>query len=259
MSVTSHSAALAELKKSSPENADMFVAWLERARNEDLFDAIVVDEGQDLSADSWAGLELCQRSKTGHFYVFSDDNQRLTKGTPAWPANLIPYMLTRNLRNTQPICALSLPHYSGPGLKAAGPVGRAIEWIEARGGSETLRQLERVISRLLGPDEMKAESIVILTPTMRPPFSNAIEVCGVPLVAAHQGATGRIVLDTIKEFKGLERPLVVLLNPEDCIDDPEQMYTALTRARSHLIVIGSPEAMAIMKQVAEKMSLSRKR
>ena len=257
--VVANKAGLASSKTSSPDAAERLLESLQRASNEDLYDAIIVDEGQDLSADAWAALELCQRSKTAHFYVFSDDNQRLTRGKSAWPAGLIPFGLTRNLRNTQPICALSLPHYSGPGLKAAGPVGRTVEWIEARGLPETLRKLNQLIARLLGPDEMKPEDIVILTAKSQPAFSSGNMICGIPLVPVQHGGTGRIVIETVREFKGLERALVILLNPEDCIDDPEQMYTALTRARSHLIVIGASESMALMRQLADSKTSSRKR
>jgi hypothetical protein len=119
--------------------------------------------------------------------------------------------------------------------------------------------LNQTISRLLGPDEMRAEDIAILTATKEPPFSNNIDICGMPLVSVERAGTGRIVFETIREFKGLERSLVVLLNPEDCVDDPEQMYTALTRARSHLVVIGAPESMALMRQLAEAKPSARKR
>ena len=244
---------------SPSESAERIFEWLKDAGSDALYDAVVVDEGQDLSSSAWAALELCQRTKAGQFYVFCDDNQRLNRGTPAWPAGLVPYGLSRNLRNTQPLCALSLPHYAGPGLIAAGPVGRTVEWVEARDRSDSLRKLNQIMSRLLGPDEMKPEDIVLLAAEMESPFSTTSEICGVPLVSIRHGGPGKMVFDTVKAFKGLERALVVLLNPEDFIDDPETMYTALTRARSHLIVIGTPESMALMRQLAEHRPSLRKR
>lgn len=238
--------------------AENLVRALEELPPDRLFDAIVVDEGQDFAASWWAAIGLALiDAKTAHFYVFHDDNQRVYPGVAGWPADLVPYTLTRNLRNSRTICALSLPFYAGSSLKAAGPDGRLVEWIMVGDPSEVPVILNRLVARLTGPDEIRIEDIAILVRTIPPltayPGNRA---SGFALTRASAPARGALVMESVAEFKGLERKVVILLHPETMIDDPEHMYVGLSRARSHLIVVGDGDAMQLLQQLARKAARS---
>lgn len=56
-----------------------------------------------------------------------------------------------------------------------------------------------------------------------------------------------VVVDTIKRFKGLERPVVILIVGDGEIDSRELAYVAFTRARSYLCVVGSEEDLYWLK------------
>jgi hypothetical protein len=234
--------------------AEALVATLAELPLDRLFDAIIVDEGQDFPASWWAAIDLCLRdAKQAYLYVFHDDNQRVYPSMPGWPSDLVPYKLTRNLRNTQTICALSMPFYAGSQLRAAGPEGRAIEWVPARGQAASSIELNRLVARLTGPDEIRIEDVAILARSV--PLPNTYpgnRISGFALTRASSPARGRLLLDSVADFKGLERKVVILLHPETMVDDPESMYVGVSRARTHLIVVGDPEAMALMQQLARK-------
>jgi hypothetical protein len=217
-----------------------------------LYDAIVVDEGQDFRAAWWVALELCLRDATsGEFYVFYDDNQRVYPGTSGWPGDLMPYTLTRNVRNTKPVCAQSLPFYAGSPLKAAGPEGRPVEWIEAETDQDVLVALHRMVARLTGPDEIRVEDIAVLARGLPPAARlSGNRISGFPLTRADAPNRGELTLDTVARFKGLERRVIILVNPETMIDDPELLYVGVTRASLHLIVIGAAGAAALMQSMA---------
>ena len=58
-----------------------------------------------------------------------------------------------------------------------------------------------------------------------------------------------ILCDTIRRFKGLERPVIVLV--ELTADDPGRLgrllYVGASRARQHLVVIGSPVVLEALR------------
>ena len=53
---------------------------------------------------------------------------------------------------------------------------------------------------------------------------------------------GVVLFETVRRFKGLERPVVILCElPDDDERLDQLLYTALTRATTHLVVIAPPE------------------
>ena len=56
-------------------------------------------------------------------------------------------------------------------------------------------------------------------------------------------------MDTVRRFKGLERPLVIVHLDEDVTSTSELTYVALTRARSLLVVVGTPAHLAVAKGI----------
>lgn len=56
-------------------------------------------------------------------------------------------------------------------------------------------------------------------------------------------APARVVLESVRRFKGLERQVVILTGVEETTEE-ELLYVGLTCARSHLAVIGSPAGLS---------------
>ena len=57
---------------------------------------------------------------------------------------------------------------------------------------------------------------------------------------------GKVVFDSIRRFKGLERPVAILVELEDVLDSPELLYVGITRANAHLVVVGRGEVIVRM-------------
>ena len=65
--------------------------------------------------------------------------------------------------------------------------------------------------------------------------------------ANHEDATERLVADTFLRFKGLERPIIVVVEPGDDKAKRQyetRMHIAMTRAMTAVVVIASEEAVA---------------
>ena len=230
------------------------------------YHAIVVDEGQDFDAEWLASLEaLLIDGREDVLYVFHDPAQAIYRDDVVAQLELPTYPLETNCRNAQPIHAL-VARLSEGGLagEALRSDGRAPEFIEAAAGAETVEALRTLLHRLRVEEGVAPWDIAVLTgtrledsavwPVPGRRFGN--EVLGNPAVddaGRHLGQSSHLIpalptdvilCDTIRRFKGLERPVVILVELK--ADDPRLarlLYVGASRARQHLVVIGSPAVL----------------
>jgi hypothetical protein len=205
------------------------------------FDAIIVDEGQDFAEDWWTALQLALTDPDqGILYVFFDDNQRLYRRADSLPHDLDVFPLTKNLRNTKPIHHLASAYYAGGKLEGAGPEGREPELIEAKSDHAVLKEVSRYLHKLVKEERVHPEDVAVLTGRSRNKSAlgrkdviGAFSTC-----CGETPERGKVVFDSIRRFKGLERPVVILVELEEIIDSPETLYVGITRANAHLAVVG---------------------
>lgn len=220
-------------------------ALLMAAVEEDIrFDAIIVDEGQDFRPKALQTLEqLLTDQEEGHFHVFYDDNQRIytRKRIPFdWPT----FPLTKNLRNTDPIHKQVVKYYYDPARnRSSGIPGPEPLFVNVQThGSEA--EAVRHALEMLEAEGVPPEWIVILTPRSRDNSSwqpNETRWGKYSPVWGLQKTFGKqINCCTIQSFKGLERPVVILTELDHLHPDQRDLllYVALSRAKTHLVVIG---------------------
>lgn len=207
-----------------------------------MFDAIIVDEGQDFSDTWWLALQMLQRDQErGVFYVFYDDNQKVYQRPANMPVEELPFKLTTNCRNTRAIHAAFQGFYrSEEAISSLGPEGRAVEWQLYNDGDTDLRAaLTERLTRLVYVEEVRVQDIVVLSPggltaapleSMKPPgaFSLSAKLSVRP---------DEVWSPTIRQFKGLESPVVILVVPPDIHPLEELMYVGLSRAMNHVVVL----------------------
>lgn len=226
----------------------MFLEALDR-KPELAFDAIVIDEAQDFQSEQ---LELLQLALTDAaasiLYVFVDMEQAIY-GRTDWPFSKVDeFPLTLNLRNTRSIHECGLRFRSAGELASDAPEGRPVTLIEAADPTSPLRSLTKLLHQLINEEHVRPEEIAILTG--RGQDSSAFagsEQFGVFSSAPPPGIPGSAIFETVRRFKGLDSPVVILIEMEKVIEDAALMHVAITRARSHLAVIGSE---AVLRTVA---------
>jgi len=206
------------------------------------FDAIVADEGQDFSPSWWAALELLlAEPQAGVFYIFYDDNQLVYPRQLSLPVEEIPFALTVNCRNTQPIFkALSGYYRSDLRLHCKGPQGREVGINPYTDDPVSLRAiLTEVLARLVYAEQVRSEDMVLLSPggLVKPPLLKLASPGAFQLVPERSASSSDIYSTTIRLFKGLESPVVILLVPPGLEQYNELMYIGISRARNHLEVI----------------------
>jgi hypothetical protein len=224
-------------------------------------DAIVVDEAQDFREDYWIGLLwLLKDSKDSIFYIFYDHNQSLYANTNSLPISDTPFLLTRNCRNTKTIHELTYRYYRGEPTDAPEIPGGAVQEIHAASCRPQAVKLSAEVVRLISEEGVDPEQIAILVATSAK-AAYYKELTSHPLpgrvrwaIEVH-GQANTVLVDTAPRFKGLESPVVFLwgIDKVDPSVDRELLYVGLSRAKSKLYLVSTPDACTLVKSHLEDL------
>ena len=218
-----------------------------------LFDAIIVDEGQDFQDEWWLALQcMLHDPDRGILYVFFDDNQNLYGAQQRIPLELAPFPLTHNCRNTQHIHRTVMRFYSSDQMPDAhGPPGRPVQIYSYLSTLGLKNGLRKALHRLIVEEAVPPDEIVVLTPKGRQrsqlwklgPLGNC------RLTDEWTTGSGEIFCATVHAFKGLESPVVILAEIDDyAAQDLETvLYVGCSRACNHLVVLASDNLAADVK------------
>ena len=212
------------------------------------YDAIIVDEGQDFTADWWIALESCLREgKDSIFYVFHDTHQTLYRGGGTLPDSIVEFPLEENVRNTRSICDVLARHYKGDvKIWPRGPEGRTVETHEYHTQVELAKVLGKKLRDLVELEKFCNCELVVLTP--RQLKTSCLPELKLPsgyrLVPYQPKPRSRDVLyASVDQFKGLERKVVIVVElDKELPSEPELRtalcYVAFSRPRHHLVLLG---------------------
>ena len=233
---------------------DALLAALDRLPRR--FDAIVVDEGQDFLDSWWVPLMLSLADPEGGIlYVFHDDNQKLYRRANTFPAGMLEIPLQENLRNTRRISALTEHFYQGPPMRALGPEGQDVERIVIRDPSEIERQVSRALHHLIKDNGVAPADIAVLMGSGRAcPLRKGQRIGAFETTTDQAAEPSKVLLETVRRFKGLERPVIVLTGIDDlpAAEETALLYVGLSRARVHLVIVATEATMERVGGVRQK-------
>jgi hypothetical protein len=220
----------------------------------DRWDAIVVDEGQDFLDTWWIALSAALVSE-GTLRVMSDSNQRVyTAGrVPGADLQLVPIRLSINLRNTRAIHHAAVAHYEGPEIKAQGPEGHAVCWISRPNREKLADTAYAELRRLINHEKVSPSDIAVLFPSADwfEPFRVAAARSGFEFASCDDLTTEHVIMDTVRRFKGLERPAVILVIAASDMVGPEMAYVGMSRPRTFLAVVATDADTVWLKPAVE--------
>ena len=220
------------------------------ARNDDAFDAIVVDEGQDFSS-IWINSLRCLIAHTSDspFYVFADPLQDIWKRN--WQSEsdfAFSWQFTKNMRNTHPI-AEKVAASIGTQVSSAGIDGPLPIWMETQVDANEHNIIDAVVHLLyegFGPS-----NIVVLCHSLELVRSLRERAIG-NYCFGGWGGNG-IPVETVSRFKGLESEAIVLsLSGNISSENIPSAYIGMSRARTVLTVIGTEQQMSLVNWVSTK-------
>ena len=206
-----------------------------------LFDAIVVDEAQDLEL-SW--LELCmfclKDLDSGKFFVFADDNQNLYSSAKNFAdiLSVDAHALVKNVRNTKPIFKFSNEFYQGITNSSLAFTGPDVEF-EISEDDKLGVNVRNYIEKLKDVEGIPLQNIAVIACRSRGQ-SKAFDMLNeISVDAELEPSDSKITFDSVWRFKGLERQVVIIVDIEEATDSRELQYVAMSRARTLLVIFGS--------------------
>jgi len=206
------------------------------------YDALFVDEAQDLHNDWLDALtETLRDPGRALVWLFMDDNQRVYDNRLDVPDEFRRFDLLYNCRNTEAIHHEVMKKYGGAVKpRVLGPPGREVELHPAGDQPAKVREL---VEHLCETEDVAPQDVVVLSSHGIERSAVAAAGCGAyELVDEPRPLGDYIRFASIRGFKGLESPVVILCELED-LDDAtidQQLYVGFSRARNHCLVV-APE------------------
>jgi superfamily I DNA/RNA helicase len=165
------------------------------------------------------------------------------------------YQLQQNLRNARQVFETFNPLYRGLEMQSAGPDGGVVDFIriDAASMAAVSEALDKLLDRLIVREGLKPQHIAILSGvSMRHSVLNF-----------GQHIPEGVVCESVMRFKGLEKPVVIVIEIDPWFDEalrpqygdmfakiaePETtartlLYVGLSRAKTHLFVIGGKRVL----------------
>lgn len=222
------------------------------------FDALIVDEGQDLRAQpklcEALGYLLKDGWGQGQWVWFEDRGQALVKYADSAfePQPEVSYRLKRNVRNSAHIAEFANKSTSNPAIPSDIP-GHQVKPLLYKTADQSgrLDELETAVDGLLKKG-FKPEDIVLLDYAgTGEVLANQRKIAGVALSGWTSGHRKNILRhSTVRKFKGMEAPAVVVYNITGKImkDDP-LFYVASTRPKVSLTILADHDAMQSISEL----------
>ncbi len=203
------------------------------------YDALFVDEAQDLHNDWLDALMATLRDPDKALvWLFMDDNQRVYENRLEVPDGFRKFDLIHNCRNTQAIHREVMKKYEGEvEPEAIGPEGRDVVLIQT---DDQPAAVQAVVAELCGKEEIAPQDVVVLSSHGIERSAVAEAGCGSYEFVDEPRTLGNFIrFASIRGFKGLESPVVVLCELEDLDDETidQQLYVGFSRARNHCVVV----------------------
>jgi len=218
--------------------------------DEDKFDAIIVDEGQDFRELWWTSMDSLFRDpeNKGCYFVFYDPKQNVFATSASLPGELgEPFDLPVNCRNTVKIaehCAELIG--IKPNIMPSAPAGDEPEILKSKDFKEAFRLAAKKVNEWCqaGKGGLKPSQVAVLAPSSEK--GDCPDKFGsVPMTAKFDEwrKDEGVLLSSAKSFKGLEADAVVILcNPPEQEDELMEQYVARSRAKHVLVVIEVEES-----------------
>lgn len=208
-----------------------------------IYDAIIVDEGQDFHENYWIAIESLLK-KDGYLFIFYDDNQNIFNGSSDF-GGLIqepPFRLYENCRNTRLIHELVRKYHNDPtSLKSFAPEGRSPIFLRYSDETNLKNLLKKQLHQLIVEEKVSNQDIVILTPRSQEQtvLKPGTALGNFTLTAQSAGSAQAIQVTSIHRFKGLEKRVVIVAEIGEHMHHNVDMllYVACSRARTHLIIM----------------------
>ncbi len=237
------------------------------------FDVLVMDEAQDLSSQyalDILDIALLDGFAGGRWAIFGDfTHQALYGGTEDPVAafsrrcdHFVQARLTLNCRNTRRIAEETalVAGFDEPPFRLGDEIGLPVEYRYWKKPANLVDSLTNLVERLV-KEQIPIGDVIILSPRRleNSSLADVERISRFPLVDISRGPADKrhaLKFSTIHSFKGLESPVVIIIdiNQVDSGEPQSLLYVAMSRAKSLLILMISEAArISLERRIRTRM------
>ena len=212
------------------------------------YDVIIVDEAQDFKEEYWLAIELLKQENT-KLYIFKDSNQAIYCSNVELPVKSEPLFLFDNCRNTQPIHELAYKFYDGESIEPPSIAGSSVSYLVEDNQERQVKLIDKEISNLINKEHILPKDIALVIMNNYDDAESLLKQSKNHHIWAFKDYSpeSRVLVETVKRFKGLEANIIFLWILDDTIIDNTLLYIASSRARARLYVVGSGKFIEYLK------------
>lgn len=207
------------------------------------YDAVIVDEAQDLGAEMWMPIEMLAEAEKLKFFISSDTNQSLYSNIDNIPKLSSPFLLHTNCRNTQKIHEEAYKNYSGPMISPPPLKGLPVNRHNSSLVIEQSDLIIKTLDMLTKEQDLDLTDVVVLVAKSEN-FRGNLELLSslktkYRFIEDETPKNDCFRVSTIKRFKGLEALAIIIWGLNELPESQriELSYVGISRAQSlcHLI------------------------
>ena len=240
---------------------------------EEKYDLILVDEAQDFYKDWYEALCFAKKDE-GQIVFFYDPFQEQINDSMIssleTAEDVTKYPLKINFRNTFEINNLLQKliknFYPDSKLFYDKPIenhGEKPQLLEVNDRNDQIIKVTEIINKLVNKEKVVPRDIaVIYDGSIKAPSKNDLSITteikknGFDVISAedysepyiNKSKENCITLDSIRRFKGLEKTVIIVTNLKEITKETvKNLYTGLSRARAHLVIISNKKVINQIK------------
>jgi len=226
------------------------------------YDAIIVDEAQDLEDDWWIVIEafLSESDTEARLFVFRDDNQNLYLGRhrSSVPVDEAPFSLPQNCRNTAAIHEfISRFHKHPENMKTKAPEGSRVELISCSTEAQHVQEVRKVLHKVVVDGKVDPADVVVLTPRAqrRSNLKVGEKLGNFTLVEGRPSSALEIQISTIHRFKGLDRKVAIVAEIDSKVGPHPKalLYVGCSRAQAKLFVVFTGDGETAVSDIVKEL------
>ena len=226
---------------------------------EQKFDAIIVDEANDMRSNWWQALSSCLVAN--RLFIFMDDNTVMETESQTQPKTTVNVHLRTNLRTPANLASMASNVYQGSKgepMRTIRGETQNLEFFRCDSPEEIQQTVGFLIDELVMKEGFKAADIAVLS-TRLPQYSSAGKArlkSGSRLVKTLSRVNKHAHIGRAHSFKGLERKVIILVDLDDKYLDEQAgdlgglLYAVSTRSSERLYVLGSAGAFNTLAMIA---------
>ncbi len=219
------------------------------------FDLLIIDEAQDVNKIFWDFFKTWVELSDARWIIFYDSNQSIRYSDWKPPeSNVPPLILSTILRSTEEISKKTLNVFGKTAIFTE--EGIKPEYIRIKSTNHDQKILEgnnhisQSVKSLVEDQGFHPDQIKILTPSSR--FRDSL--IKTEYIDNKILSESRVEITSIFKFKGLESDIILIAAYDleslehEFFSSPESlMYTAMGRAKVHLVIYGDKEVKKLIK------------